>query len=89
MPQLPVVVWIWYGPRLSATGSSMRLNQLKLTRPKKWCSVEQLRSARFGARCTRSGSLCAEAGTRAAAPFPAPLSPLWATSFAALRTGFS
>ena len=27
-------------------------------------------------RCSRSGSLCAEAGTRAAAPFPAPLSPL-------------
>src|ERR1700690_4255321 len=27
-------------------------------------------------RASRSGSLCAEAGTRAAAPFPAPLSPL-------------
>src|SRR5579862_8531148 len=27
-------------------------------------------------RCSRSGSLCAEAGQRAAAPFPAPLSPL-------------
>jgi len=40
-------------------------------------------------RCSRSWSLCAEAGTRAAAPFPAPLSPPGHPSFATLRTGFS
>ena len=41
-------------------------------------------------RQLRSGLLCARAGTRATAPFPAPLPPLmWHPSFAALRRGFS
>jgi hypothetical protein len=30
MPPLPIVAGIWYGPRLSATGSGMRLNPLSL-----------------------------------------------------------
>src|SRR5258706_1567514 len=64
------------------------IESAKFTRSKKWRSVEQPRSPRFGALYALR-SLCAEAGTRAAAPFPAPLSPLAASSFAALRTGFS
>jgi hypothetical protein len=49
MPPLPIVAGIWYGPRLSATDSGMRLNQLSLPDQRSGvvlsAKVTQIRSA--------------------------------------------